>query len=376
MAESFIDVPFTSDAATLRDQAKQRLADEWTGWQGNDGDLEVVVIEAVAPMAQNAVETAAKVPPAAFRTILSRLHGVDPLVGSPATTTVSMLFTDSDPHTVPAGFEIQIDGVAFATDTDATGTSSVTGVPVTATVVGQVGNDLVGTTVAPAGGLAFLSDITVDAPTADGVDPESDEDYESRGSRELELQAKTLVTNRDYELMAIDTPGVGRAVAVSDTATRTMTVYAADTAGADLTAGKKTELLDAYEPLRLSNWTVAIGDPTHTTITVTADVTAEPGFDDADLQARISERLDEILDPAAFARPRGSGDLGAPRDWDLDTKVRRNKLIAEIGNLDGVDRVDDLTITGSAGSSDGSGNWTLPGTAPLPTPGSHTVSVT
>lgn len=374
MADSFIDVPITTDAPTLADQAKQRLRDEWHDWAGNDGDLEVVQIEAIAPMAQNAAETAAQVPPAAFSQIL-QLHGVNPIPGAPATTTVTLIFTDAAAHTVKAGFEVQIDGVAFTTDADATGTSPLAGVPVTAAVVGEIGNDLPGDVVAPGGGLSFLSDITVDAPTANGTDPETEDDHRDRGSRELELQGKTLVTARDYELDAVDTPGVGRAAAVSDPVTRTMTIYAADDAGATLTSGKKTELLAGFEELRLSNWTVAIGDPTHTPVHVTYSVTAEPGFDNTDLEARINERLAEVLDPSAFGRPRGAGDIGPSRGWVVDTKVRRNKLIAALGDLDGVDRVDDLTVTGGAGSSDGSGNWTLPGTAPLPQPGTFTGTV-
>jgi hypothetical protein len=374
MADSFIDVPFTTDAATLRENAKQRLRDQWEDWKGNDGDLEVVQIEAIAPMAQNATETAAQVPPAVFSSIL-QLHGVAPIPGTPATTTVTFVFTDAGEYTVPAGFEVQIDGVAFTTDDDATGTSSVAGVPVTAAVVGEIGSDLPGDVVAPGGGLSFLSDITVDAPTANGTDPESEDDHRNRGSRALELQGKTLVTARDYELEARDTPGVGRAAAVSDPATRTMVVYAADDSGATLSTDKKNEVLDKYAPLRLSNWTVSIGDPTHTPVHVAYAVTTEPGFDLAEVRGRIDERLAEALDPSVFGRPRGFGDSGPARGWVIDTKVRRNKLIAELGELPGVDRVDDLTVTGDAGSTDGTGNWTLPGTAPLPQPGTFTGTV-
>lgn len=374
MAESFIDVPFTSDAATLREQAKQRLRDQWENWTDNDADLENVQIEAIAPMAQNATETAAQVPRAVFSSIV-QLHGVVPIPGTPATTTVTFIFTDAAVNTVPAGFEVQIDGVAFTTDDDATGTGSVAGVHVTASVVGEIGNDLPGDVVAPGGGLSFLSDITVDAPTADGTDPETEDDHRDRGSRALELQAKTLVTARDYEVEATDTPGVGRAAAISDPATRTMIVYAADDNGATLSAGKKTELLDNYAERRLSNWTVSIGDPTHTPVHVDYAVTTEPGFDRDEVRGRIDERLAEVLDPSVFGRPRGFGDSGPSRGWVVDTKVRQNKLIAELGELPGVDRVDDLTITGDAGSSDAAGNWTLPGTAPLPQPGTFTGTV-
>lgn len=376
MADSFIEVEFTSDAQTLADDAVTRLRGQWDGWEPNDADLEVVQIEAIAPMAQNAVETAAKVPPAAFRTILSRLHGVTYEAGTPATTTVTIIFADTDPHTVTAGYEVQIDGVAFATDTDATGTGSVAGVPVTARVLGTTGNDLPGDVVAPGGGLAFVSDITVDAATTGGTDPEDDQAYQDRGSRELELQAKTLVTTRDYELMGIDQPGVGRVVAVSDTATRTMRVYATDENGEALAAPVKASLADAYAPLRLSNWVLEVDDPTYTTISITYTVKAYPGFDPADLEARIDAQLASALDPAVWGRPRGFADSAPTAAWVVDTKVRKNKLIDLIGDVDGVNYVAALTITGSTGSADVDGNWNLTGTVALPLPGTFTGTVT
>jgi hypothetical protein len=375
MADSFIKVPFTSDADTLADRAVDRLRVEWPGWEPNDGDMEVVQIEALAPMAQNAVETA--VPPAAFRAILERLHGVLRLAGTPATTTVTLLFADADPHTVDAGYEVQIDGVAFTTDTAATGTSPLAAVPVTATVIGTVANDLPGDVVAPGGALAFVSDITVDTPTTGGTDPEDDDDYQDRGSRELELQAKTLVTTRDYELDAIDQPGIGRAVATANTTTRTMTVTVTGEDGHAAASGDKTALAASFEEFRLSNWTVAIADPTYTTINVTYTVKAYPGFDAVDLEARVDAALAAALDPAASGRPRSFADTSeVTTRWVIDPKIRRNKLIDAIGDVDGVDYVDTLTLSGSAGSADTDGNWNMPGTVPLPLPGTFTGTVT
>jgi hypothetical protein len=63
----FVSIPFTTDLVTLVDGALDRLQEHWEDWEPNDGDLEVIVIEALGPIAQDAIETAALVPSAIFR---------------------------------------------------------------------------------------------------------------------------------------------------------------------------------------------------------------------------------------------------------------------------------------------------------------------
>src|SRR4051812_14877607 len=63
----FVSIPFTTDLVTLVDGALDRLQEHWDDWEPNDGDLEVIVIEALGPIAQDAIETAALVPSAIFR---------------------------------------------------------------------------------------------------------------------------------------------------------------------------------------------------------------------------------------------------------------------------------------------------------------------
>src|SRR4051812_40654520 len=46
--QNFVTVPITTDSQTLADDAVDRLRVTWDGWEPNDGDLEVVQIEALA----------------------------------------------------------------------------------------------------------------------------------------------------------------------------------------------------------------------------------------------------------------------------------------------------------------------------------------
>jgi Baseplate J-like protein len=369
--QSFVSVPLTTDAQTLADDAVEKLRDQWDGWEPNDGDLEVIQIEALAPMAQNAAEAAATMFPAAFRAYGTKLIGVPYANGVPASGTVTFQLTDTDDHTIPAASQVDIDGFAFATDGDATaapGADVIAAVPVTATEPGAAQNGLVGSVVTPITALAFVESVTVDSPTGGGTDPEDDLDYQDRLARELQLQAKTLVTTRDFEVEALSDPAVGRAVAIADSA-RHITVTLTDHAGEPVAADVKDRLVADFAAYRQVNTIVTIVDAAYTTVNVAWAVVAYPGFDLADLEARVDATLTELLSPANWGSPKNFGDPGSPDGWYNDPVVRRLKLVDVVGDVEGVNYVATLTITGSAGTVDGNGDLTMPGTIALPRPG-------
>jgi hypothetical protein len=51
MAEFFIEVPIETDADALADNAIDVLQAQWTDWEPNEGDPEVIQIEALSQMA-------------------------------------------------------------------------------------------------------------------------------------------------------------------------------------------------------------------------------------------------------------------------------------------------------------------------------------
>jgi hypothetical protein len=368
MADEFITVDMTTDQTTLADEAIARLQAQWGDWEPNDGDLEVVQIEALALMAADVAETAVRVPPTIFQIVGVELHGVLMDEGLESTGTVTFTLTDTDPHTIPEGTEVAIDGYAFLVDSDVTnsGDTTVPGVPVTCAIVGTEADALPGDSVELLSSLAFVADVTLDAPTDGGVDPETPEAYRTKLSRELELQAKTLVTSRDYELWALTEQGIGRATAVKNDTTRAITVVVADDIGETVPTPTKTSLAADYSGLRQTTWTVSVADATYTTVDLAYSIHLYPGFDPADVTARVTAMLQDLLSPAGWGIPK-TEDTG----WVADNVVRKNKLIDLIGDVSGVDYVSTLTITGA----DGAGNVTLPGTIGLPRPGSITGSV-
>jgi hypothetical protein len=368
VADSFIEVPIESDPQTMADNAIDLLTDSWDGWEPNEGDLEVVTVEAVAQMAADAANVAAIMPAAAFEAIAERLFGVVPQTGAPATSTVTFTMLDTDPHTIAAGTEIDIDGFAFSVDDDTdVAALAKAGVPVTANENDTLANGLTGETVTMIGPLVFIASVSLDRPTGGAVDPETEDQYLDRTSQALELQALTLVTPRDYELLALSQATVGRATAVVDMALRKITVTVSADDGTVLTTTQKNALAALFDSYRQTTWQVLLGDPTKTTINVTFQVHVYAGFDSATTISNAVSLLVDFLNPATWGSTQT--DLGTPV---VEPRVRKNQLIDVIANAIGVQYVIDLTITGSAGSVQTNGDWLMPGTVPVPVAGTIT----
>jgi hypothetical protein len=371
MAENFIEVPIETDADTLADNAIDVLQAQWEDWEPNEGDLEVVQIEALSQMAADVADVAAIMPNAAFEAILERLFNVVPQDGTPATGAVTFNLVDTTANLIPAGTEVDIDGFAFSVDDDTptvAGSATVVGVPVTANDNDTDANGLTGETVTLVGVLAFVSDVSLVGTTSGAVDPETEQEYLDRGSQALELQAITLVTAHDYEIMAQSDPRVGRAVATDDRTNRRITVTASQADGSVIDAATKTSLAALFDSYRQTTWQVVLGDATNTTINVTFQIHVYPSFDAPTVISAAADAVTVFLDPTTWG-----SNLSTPSPTpDVEPRVRKNKLIDVIGSVTGVDYVIDLTITGSAGSVQSNGDWLMPGIVPIPSPGTIT----
>lgn len=367
MADYFVTVPIETDSQTLKARAVAALKAKWAGWTDNDADQEVMQFEAVAPMAADCAVAASRMFPAAFRAFGEKLSGVPYEAGSPATTTASFNLTDTDgPYEIPEGFELDVDGYAFAVETTVVvpnGVDTVSGVVITATGIGSERNDLMGTTVTPIGALSYIEDVVLDSPTDGGADAETDRAYENRLVIEQRLRAKTLVTPPNFEADALFEPGVGRAIAIKDNA-RNLTVVLTDIDGEPVSQAIKDRLEARWEVYKQVNTNFDMPDATYTTVNVAGNVVAYPGFNTADLKARIQQTLASWLLPGVWGAPKnfGVGDSGVA-SWYNETVVRLNKLIDLIGDVEGVNYVSNLTINGAAA------DLNLPGIVALTRPG-------
>jgi hypothetical protein len=346
MADDFVDFPVVTTEEDLADLAIGRLQVEWPDWEPEDSDLAVIQIEALAPLAQNAAEAASNMTSAAFRAYGTKLIGEPYDLGSVAIALLTFTAIDDAGYTADAGFEVNIDGFIFTTVEDAVIpalSSSVSGVEAHAAFETSDANDLVGDLVTPQTDLAFVESVSLDGPTSGGADAQDDDEYQDALARQLLLQGKTLVTTRNYELMALEVAGIGRAVAVADVPNRSIDVTVInDTDGLAVSGPIKTALGVLYEAYRLTNWTVSIGDADYWVITANVTVKAYPGFDAAALGTAIESMLNEYLAPYGYGKLNQFAEADAL--WINDPVIRHNKVIDLIGNIPGVDYVVDVTL--------------------------------
>lgn len=376
MAGYFIQVPITVDPAALADAAVAALEAKWVGWEPNEGDVEVVMIETLAPMASAAAETAARVPGSIFRGYGQTLLGIPYEAGLPARTTATFGAADLDGHTIPLGTEVDVDGYAFKTTVSAVipgGADTVAGVSVEAMVIGTEANELAGVDVAPISALEFLSSVSIDAPTAGGVDPDDDEAYQDRLVIRLQLQAETLVTPRDYELMGMADASVGRILALHD-GERTVAVYATDPSGNALAAPVKARLQAKYAGYRLVNTVVTMNDPTYTTVVVAWTAKGYAGYDLTDLQNRVNAALVAVLNPLAHGIQKTVAEA-VNSQWFNDKTIRKFKVIDLIGDVEGINYVTAVTLSGAGATVEANGDLTMPGTVALPSWSSSSTGV-
>ena len=366
----YVELTFTTDEQSLADDAVANLQTIWPDWQPNDGDVEVVLIETLAPYATAAAQQAAAMPPEAFIALGTKLYGIAYGEGAPAATTVTLTFQDvAGGYLVPAGAEFELAGYAFSTVLDVVavlGQDTVTGVQVVANDVGVAFNDLTSSDWASVTLPVWVTDLTVEAPTSGGVDPQDTYDYLNMLSRELQIRGRMIVTLPDFEIAAVNTTGVGRAFAVTNNA-RDVTVTLTDPTGLPVTADVKTALEAVYDAATLVNVTFTLADATYTPVDVGYEVMRLPGFDSDQLAESINATLSAWLSPTGWGVV-SMGQPGSGMTWLPDNTVRLNKVISQIGNVPGVAYVIANSVTLNAAEAD----LALPGAVALPTPGTMT----
>lgn len=285
----FIDVPFESSAEAFQDFCVAYIQDKVPGFTLNPAHPMTWLIEAFSSVAADAAFSWTRMAAAAFRYLGATVYGIPANDGTPAIAVVTFTSIDTLGHTIPAGTQITIDDRAFATDSLATitpGSSSVAGVAVTALFDGTDGNGL-GSTAEPVDAFPWLDAITVVGSTSGGTDAETDDDYQSRLTEELSLQAPRPITVTDYAKFAKRIAEVDRALALDgfNVAHNLLTINQSslevDTtgwaAGTNTTIARvTTQFSDGLASLALTK-TVSTGNAVATTLTGTSGIPVTPG---------------------------------------------------------------------------------------------------
>jgi hypothetical protein len=361
---SYVELQVQTDVTALKQAALDSLTAN--GWTPQDGDPEVVVLEAVAPAAQNAAEVAAQMFPAVFRKFGTDLVGVPYLAGAEAEAVATFtLVDDGATHTIPAGTAILISGIYFATVDDvavAAHDTTATGVLVRAVDEGVAGNGFTGAAQL-VNSLAWVNTVTLTSTSSGGADAEDDTGYQDRLRGEIQAQGPP-VTDADFAIKAFETPGVGvgRSTAFT-TAAKTVTVAVTDINGLALTSGDKTAISTYLAAKREVNFVVTVQDADYNYIAITYSFHPSTGFVTATVEDAITAALQGFLNPATWGTPTSRDPLLAlPNGWGNETTIRLSRIVALIQDVRGVAYVGSGTVKINGTAAD----FSFTGSAPLP----------
>lgn len=404
MAE-YVDLDLVADTDALANIGFAYMEQAIDGWTARPANIETVLLEGNAQMLSEVLDQASQVAPAVYATIGETIYGIPRRAATRAVATATFTFAEDTPAVmVDAQSQLIVpnpsgDGQVFLTDADVVapeGGGDVT-VGVTAEEPGAAANGSFGDS-------ELVTDVdgvdTVVVTTAQGgADEEDIDDYLDRLTTALTLLAPRPILPADHATLALQTPGVGRAMAIdlymppssenpvgdidapeynsaggtSVPRCTTVAITAAGGAPPDIALMQRVyQSLDSQREVNFLNYVIA---PTYTVIDVQATVTAFPGFLPADVQAAAEAMMQTWLDPGQWGLMPGAANT---TDWAPDTKVRIFEAVDFLNRANGVHWVDSVQLRGyPQGGTPGAWQSTdvdLPGAAPLPMPGTITIT--
>lgn len=368
-ASAYIDLTiYDKEEQDLYEAAEANLQAALPTWIPREGNIEVLLLSAMAGIAAETVFAINRLPSGILEALL-KLFGVERDDGSAPVADLTFTMVNNIGYTIPAGTEARLelagglDPVVFTTQTDlviAAGQTSGTTSAVGDRFTDDANNTVSGTTLELMDSIIYVETVEMDAVTTGGTDPEDDTAYFTRGTTRFSRLSDTLVLPRHFTAYALEWPGVYRANTLDnwdgsggapgdDPGHVTVAVYG--NAGT-ISGGEKTALQTAMSNLSLVNLQVHVIDPTVTTVNVTATVKALSGYTSGTVQANVVAALQNYLDPST---------------WAWGTTVRYNELIATMSAVEGVDYVASLTTPAS--------DTALSGHATLVDAGTLTITV-
>lgn len=382
------DVGFTgpdieTDQQVIATQVFDDLARRVTGWEAHDGNPDTWLVESFAEVAAEVRALARDVPNAIFATFGSEVLGLPRRIPAPALGVTRWTAQDDRGYSVRPGLQITIDRagddrVGFEVLRGGViepGEVMIDNVEVVAVIEGADANGLQG--------LCEVSDpidwvqaVEITRPTVDGDDGQTVEDYLDTLSNLLRIIAFRPVLPWDFALLALQVPGVGRAVAMdgfepSDGTwghQRQVALVVTDRLGERLPAGVKDTIRTSLEQAREINFRVPILDPLYDPVDVEFAVTAFVEQDPDVVLDICTDAIRQELEPGNFRLgttspgtaagevippPVGGAQPGRQTIWV-------NNLIGLLDRCRGVDRVDWVTINGETEDYELSGPTTLP----------------
>lgn len=219
-APTYIYPPLDSDPAALYQLFATFMASSIDNWKAYSGELDDWIARAVSGQVSTLTELASDVATTIYRYFGANILGVAPYPASVATSTITATVQDATGYTIPAftpmsfadgngnlqDFETLVDSIVPA------GQTTLADIAVQAVTPGSGGNGCTGS--APVSPLTFVTGLTLDAPTANGTDAESDTAYLNRLTLTLTTLTPTPITVAQFTTLLGTQEGVGRATTI------------------------------------------------------------------------------------------------------------------------------------------------------------------
>lgn len=358
----YVDLTFYDlDPQDVFEAALLDLQSKLPEWEPREGNVEVMLMEAMALQVAEVILAVNRVPPAIIMALL-RLYGVDPDPGEQASASLMFTVSDTFGHTIPEGTSatLELDGglepLVFSTDEDLvipegefTGAVLATADRYTAEGTG-IG---IATRLSLLDSVAFVDYVELATAVAGGREPEDDDGWIERGVQRFARLSETLVLPKHFQIAAVvDNPGVVRANVIdnwdgvsaatqgTDAGHVTVAVYGD---GAPVSAPDKAALLASLEEQAAANLAIHVIDATVTSIDLTATLVRKVDASEAEAIAAATEVIVAYLSTG---------------QWAWQDVVRRNKIVATLGAAYGVAYVATLTapaadvaLTGAPGTN-------------------------
>lgn len=377
----YIDYPIVVDARDLMQLAFAYIQSKNPDWSPSEGQLDTWIIEANASEAADIGTLTSLVDKTIFRFLGEKIYGIAPTDATSATVNAVFHLDDVLGHTIPAGTQVGIADASgnivpfyVVSDVIVPGGQNTGAVLLAAITPGAAGTGLgaAGTVAQLLDTIVWVDSVTLNETTTGGVDQESDSDYLSDLSQELQTISPTPILPIDFAILARKVAGVQRATAIDGynpadgtfNNERMITIVALTSAGTGVDAPTKTAISDYLESLREINFVVNTDDPTVVQIDVSANVTTMVGYSTADVIARVTTTIQNFLDPSLWGIS-STDDPNNPRIWNNSSTVYYLELAAAIDRTAGVDRITALTI-GPHGGAQASQDFVMNGTVPVP----------
>jgi uncharacterized phage protein gp47/JayE len=381
------------DPEAILQDARETLAQLVPGWAPSDGALDDGMLAAVADEASTLYSLLRETADDMFADIGQQIFLVPTLDAMPARTTTTWTAREAAPpggYELPAGTSIAISApqglIGFETIVDLTlaeGETVLGSVQIVATEDGPAGNGAIGS-VQMDDPLAWVSEITVDAPAYGGEDAEDDEDYRDRVVRTIAGLSRSPILPADFERLALESTDVARCLVLDnynadtdeDDEERTVSLFPIDQAGNPVGSGVKTEIKNRAEGRREQNWVVVVADPTYTDVDVEITVArTSSAVSPSALEDAVKSTLESgPLSPAWFGMPMGGDPMSDTSGWQKRGTLRRFELAAAADMVQGVEYVVSVEIAES-GDAVVDADLALAGAAPLPRAATVTVTV-